>query len=279
MWLDNVVSYYTSHWDAVGKPTTLRNILLVKDPAYMPIIVKLRGLNRNDFDYEEKKRALKSKLPAFALNELENRRGRIVNKSGLIQLDFDYNAIKKYDIEELKRTLFDLPFIAFCSRSCCDGFYALALIAEPEKQVQYAERCFEVLIKYDIHPDTSKGRNANDLRYVSYDESKLLKHHPEALKIEKLHNCKPSVQRASKIYLDNNRLVQKGLKEIAEAPIGNRWPTVQKWAFTLGGIPGALEGIIQVISNSSQYSGYEKHCIKCAIDQYKYGSIKPLTAV
>jgi hypothetical protein len=36
-----------------------------------------------------------------------------------------------------------------------DGFYALALIAEPDKLSDYAEHCFEVLKDYGIQPDES----------------------------------------------------------------------------------------------------------------------------
>jgi hypothetical protein len=56
-----------------------------------------------------------------------------LNRTGLMQLDFDYESIKDYDIEKLELAVFDLPFTAFCGLSCSEkkGFYALVLVAEP----------------------------------------------------------------------------------------------------------------------------------------------------
>jgi hypothetical protein len=281
-WMDRPVSFYPGgHSDtSPGKALTLRQILLEEFVYWFPIITTLKNLDRNDPEYEKRKKALKGQLAAYALNLLESRRGKVLEYSGLMQLDWDYELIKDYDIDELMQAIFDLPFIAFCGKSCTgNAFYAFALIAEPEKLKEYAEHCFQVFDHYGIPVDTSKGRNYNDLRYVSYDCRMMIKDNPIPLKIKKFHTKKPVLSKTSytPVSIDGtDRRIIKGLQEIAEAPSGNRWPTVRKVAYTLGGIQGAsVDEIRQVIKNSSQYAGYEPHCIKCAEDSFNAGRNHP----
>jgi hypothetical protein len=284
-WMDRRVSFYPGgHSDtSSGKPITLRQILFEEFIYSFTQILALKKLDRNAPDFETKKKTLKGQLAAYALNELESRRGKVLNYSHLMQFDWDFENIRNYDIEELKAAIFDLPFIAFCGISCTGtGFYAFAEIAEPEKLKQYAEHCFLIFEKYSIPVDTSKGRNYNDLRYVSYDCRMMVKDDPQPLKIRRFFQ-KPVSKNvntvASKPITINgpDGRVQKALKEVSEAPTGNRWPTVRKAAYLIGGIPGTtVDDIKNVIRNSSQYAGYESHVFKCAEDSFNAGRQKPL---
>src|SRR5690349_5719420 len=174
-WLNKQVSLYSSHTDNAGRPVTLRSILFTQfamphKPKYqhkevndLDTIIQLRNLDPSAEDYKAKKLKLKSSLQCYTPAGLlkSKQKGNVIElkRSGVMQLDFDYNDIKDYDIEELKRCLFDLPFIGFCGRSCGgNGFYALALIAEPDRLSEYAEHAFEVLLDYGIKADTSKGK-------------------------------------------------------------------------------------------------------------------------
>lgn len=101
-----------------------------------------------------------------------------------MQIDIDAKDCAGYDIEELKQAVFALPFIAFVSLSCSgDGFYAIAAIAEPDRQREYAEHIFNVQEQYGLSCDRSKGRNYNDLRYCSYDANMLDRNDVEPLRI------------------------------------------------------------------------------------------------
>src|SRR5438067_12818486 len=92
LWLDSQVSYYPGgHSDtSSGVILTLREILLCEFIYSFPTIMALKKLNREDADYEAKKRKLKNQLAAYALNVLESRRGRVLSYSGLMQFDWDY---------------------------------------------------------------------------------------------------------------------------------------------------------------------------------------------
>ncbi len=190
-----------------------------------------------------------------------------------------------YDVEELKQCVFSsLPFIGFCSLSCSgDGFYALALIAEPEKLCDYAEHCFAVLLTYGIKADTSKGKKIENLRYLSYDNNMLIREDPEILHI-KHFNPKPAPKKihaytcSQKKFDSTHRLVKTGLQMVQEAQVGNRFPTVQKVAYTLGGLndKSVLGLIEQTIKNSSQFAGEEDKYCKCAEDCFNAGIEKPL---
>lgn len=290
-WMDKQVSLYTSHHDVIGRAATFRQILFSEFGDCFSIIYQLRQTEAayeagklDSADYKRKKAGLKSKLPGFAPAALLQQRtaGSVIEigRSGVMQLDFDYPDIKDYDIEELKQCVFSLPFIGFCSLSCSGkGFFALAMIAEPGRLNEYAERCFEVLLKYGIKVDSSKGKNVNDLRYLSYDANMLIRENPEVLKIEQFKTnttqkiIKPIVY-SKRTFNGENPFLRKGIDALRGVQVGNRWSTVQKVAYFQGKLfkdPNLIFGIRQAIESNGAFAGEEKKYLKCAEDCFKAG--------
>lgn len=283
-WKDKQVSLYTSHRDTGGRRRTLREVLFSDFGENISDIVKLRNLDRQAPDFETKKRELKNNLQCFALNELTNRQD-VVTYSGLMQIDFDKKDCANFDIEQLKQAVFSLPFVCFVSLSCSgDGFYAIAAIAEPVKQKEYALNIFDVLGSYGLTCDRSKGRNYNDLRYVSYDQNMLWRDEVEPLRIKHFKPvCKPVTpvnQYVQHKTFNGNHgaLIQSQINSIAGAQVGQRWHTVQAAAFTLGGISDGFNEIENAIYNNPAFSGQEQKYLKCARDCYQAGQKRPLTA-
>jgi hypothetical protein len=303
-WQDTQVSLYSSLADNTGRPATLRDILFTDFALPHEWYFKHHGLNKwlsgnyNDLETiidlrtremsKEEKMMLKATLQCFTPAGLlkTKKQGQIeeISRSGLMQLDFDYNDIQDYDIEELKQAVFSLPFVAFCGLSCTGkGFYALVQIAEPERLKEYAEHCFVVLKDYGITADTSKGRNLNDLRFVSYDSNMLVRENPETLKIKQFKTKKTVQQKINSTAFpsrsSSNALVSSTLAKVRNAVEGNRWQTVQQAAFTLGGLQDeALLGDLQeMIKHSSQFAGLEEKYCKCAADCFNAGKNRPLS--
>jgi hypothetical protein len=288
-WLDRQVSFYSTHADNIGRPATYRDILLTEFERDISTIIALRKLDKDAPGYEPAKKDLKAKLQCFTPAALlaTKAKGQLkeIHRTGIMQLDFDYKDIQDYDVEELKRCVFDLPFVAFCGLSVSgDGFYALALIDEPERLNEYAEHCFEVLESYGIKADTSKGKKPENLRYVSYDANMLIKDNPTPLRIKQFKAKKKplppkAVAAAGKVIeAQDNRLLVTGLNMIAGAEVGNRWQTVQKWAYTLGGIgdPSVISQIRDTINHAGQFAGMEDKYIQCAEVCFKAGTQKPI---
>ena len=294
--MDKKVSLYTSHRDNTGRPATYRQILLSDFGNDFPIIYKLRQLEKthdnqqvNDVDYKIQKAELKSKLQCFAPSALLKSRakGNIIeiNRTGIMQLDFDYADIQDYDIEELKQCVFNLPFIAFCGLSCTGkGFYALATIAEPERLNEYAEQCFLVFKQREIKPDTSKGRNVSDLRYLSYDANMLIREKPEILHIKQFKRQEAAKKVHSSTYIKkpftgSSALINKELQTLLKVNVGNRWQTVQKVSYTLGGLNDSsiLYRIKQAIESNGSFAGEEQKYFQCAEICFKAGTQTPLT--
>jgi hypothetical protein len=304
VWYDIIeAGLYSSHSDNYGIPATYRDILFGyfgKSHDYYDLdlrrtvgpvndletIMTLRSLDRNDPDYNEKKKALKKTLQCFTPAALLKckKRGQVevISRTGIIQLDFDYAEVCDYDLEELKQALFyGLPWIAFCSLSCSgDGIFALGMIAEPDRLSEYAETIFHVLEhEYGLKVDTSKGKKPENLRYLSWDERFLLRDYPETLKIPPL----PPKPKPKKVEYVNNTgasspLVLKGLKEIYNALPGYRCPTIQKWAYTLGGMQdrSVLSLIKQTIKEAPSYNGEEDEFLSIAEAQFTAGLNNPL---
>jgi hypothetical protein len=282
-WLDEYVSFYQSHTDLNGRPAKLRDILLSIDYKNFELINRLRGFKKEDSAAE--KRGIKNQLQAFTPSGLLKCRrkgeGEVLSRSGLLQFDFDAAGIKDFHIEDLKKAVFTLPFIAFCSLSCSGtGFFALALIAEPDKLREYALHCMDVFKKYGIGPDETKGRNITDLRYVSWDQNMLVRDYPEPLKITKLYSSKRPLVFPIETPSDSNKgesYIQKGLIEVKNARVGTRWETVQRVAYTLGGFNKGeyLEKIYQAIGTNSAFKGEEGKYFKCASDCFLAGQRLP----
>lgn len=295
MWLDKQVSLYTSPIDNIGQAATFRQILFSQSDKDLQAIKNIRQLEKkhedkqvNDLEYRKRKVELKSSLKCFSPASLLKSKasGKIIElkRSGVMQLDFDYPNIREYDIDELKACIFKLPFIGYCGLSCSGkGFYALALIAEPEKLREYAEHCFQILLTYGIKADTSKGRNITDLRFQSHDKTALIRENPTMLKILRFKAntttkaYSPGICTKKEISGDN-AILKKGIAALQNVLVGSRWETVQRVSFTLGGLgDDSIIGLImQAIENNESFYGEEKKYLKCAKNCFNAGLKSPL---
>ena len=289
MWLDKTVSLYSTHSDNTGKPATYRDIIFTKFAKDFSGILALRKLDRTTPDYKIKAKQFKSKLQCYTAAGLLKSKAAgnviVVHVNGVMQLDFDWDAICMYNIEELKACIFNLPFIGYCGLSCSGyGFYALALIAEPERLSEYAEHVFKVLLNFGIKADTSKGKKVENLRYISYDANALVRENPTALQLRPFKARLATLPPRPYNYPaagsnDSNALLNKGLRTLEQVISGERWPTVQKVAFTVGGLgnPVHLQKLIDAINSNSAFAGEEKKYINCAINRFNAGALQPLT--
>jgi len=299
-WLDKQVSLYKCPADNEGRAATLRDILFCEFGVDHDWYYKDHKLNKwiggvfNDLETiqdlrtramtKEEKVILKNTLQCFTPAALlkTKKRGQVeeIGRTGLMQIDFDYASIQDYEIEELKQAVFDLPFVAFCGLSCSgNGFYALAEIAEPDKLTEYAEHCFDVFIRYGIQPDTTKGRNIHDLRFVSYDSRMLIREEPKPLQIKQFRTKKKPIQTISTVKIEaSNKVISTGLNQIKDTIEGNRWQTIQRVAYTFGGLQDdtLLDQIKSIIYSSSQFAGLEAKYCQCAVDCFSAGKLNPL---
>jgi hypothetical protein len=290
-WLDKQVSLYESHFDNYGRAATFREILFTEFSYDLYTIIQLKELEMDDPGYELAKLALKEKLQCYTPAGLLacKAKGRVqeINRSGMLQLDFDYKDIYEYDIEELKRCVFNIPYVGFCGLSCTgNGFYALVQIAEPEKLEQYAEHLFQVLADIGIKVDRSKGKKVENLRYLSYDSNMLVRDNPNTLLIKNFRT-KPTTAKTPlkntnyKSNTSNNGLIDAYLYKIRKATKGERWDTVQHVSYTLGGIgdPSVIHSIKSEIEANPEFNGQEDKYCKCAEDCFAAGLLKPLKPV
>lgn len=183
-WLDLHTTLFYRSWCHTGEESTFRRVLLTRFHDSWAELWRLKHLDKTTPDYKDRKDELKLKLSCFtpaATIELRTKEKTIVGqRTGLFQLDFDYLS----DIEAMKKRVFALPFIAYCSTSCSgNGFYALAMIAEPDKLSHYGDHLFQAFKRQGIKVDTSKGRNVSDYRFVSYDCNMLIRDDPRPLQL------------------------------------------------------------------------------------------------
>lgn len=299
MWLDQQVSIFDTHTAQSGKPATLREVLFTLFAVPhggrndMDTIIDLRKLDPNDAEYDIKKRKLKSTMQGYTpaatmatrgLTEEEKKAGmkiedKVIARTGIVPIDFD--DLEQYDINEVKQAIGALPFVGYCGLSVSGrGLFALVLIAEPDRQREYAEHLFEVFNHYSIPPDTSKGRNVNDLRYVSYDSNPVINDYPEPLRIAIRAKKKPEANRPVTAYQSDEmkkaKAVNNAVSNISNAQVGQRWGIVQHWAYSLGGFGdiGLLDILQNAIKANPAFTGQEDKYFKCAADCFNDGKKK-----
>lgn len=296
MWHDQQVSLYSTHGDNVGRPATLREILFCEFAQDLDTIIDLRRLDPSAHNYKNRKKALKDTLQGYTPASLLTCRGltdeekdagmtideKVISRTGITSIDFD--QLEQYDINEVKQAIGALPFVGYCGLSASGkGLFAMVLIAEPERQREYAEHIFEVFKHYGIPPDTTKGRNVNDLRYVSYDSNPVINDCPEPLRIT--HRKPKAAPKPVKqqIYQSDEmkkaKAVNNAVSNIAKAQVGQRFEIVRHWSYALGGFgdSGLLEVVKDAIKATPAFTGQEHKYLKHADECFAAGSKKPFT--
>ncbi|MCH5690108.1 hypothetical protein LWM68_41295 [Niabella sp. W65] len=289
-WRDTQVSFYSTHQDRTGQILSLGDVLFSRFGDNMADIVALRSLDDSRTDYNAEKRRIKSSLACFSPSATLSNRTEVVSKTGIMQIDLDKSDIEQYDIDELKEAVFSLPFVFYVSLSCTgSGFFALALISEPERQKEYALHVFDVLETYGIKCDRSKGDKYNDLRYVSYDANALYRENVEPLRVKhfKAIPAPKRTRRTNTHAISQNTthaaLIQSQVNNILSAQVGQRWHTVQSAAYTLGGCVwkgldeySGLKAITDAIEFNTAFTGETEKYIKCAKDCFAAGKSSPM---
>lgn len=298
-WLDLTTSIFLCVADNYGEPATYREILFSHFgrphdwfiPKYGDPNEKWISGESNDLETmidirngvtDEKKVLLKQTLQCYTVSAnfkcKKKAAPELLHYNPILQLDFD--KLQDYDISEVRAAIFDIPFVGFCGLSVSGkGLFALILISEPEKLNEYAEHCFAVFNHYGLPPDTTKGRNYSDLRFVSYDANGLYREDPQPLKIKKFHTVKkpqPTKQQTT-ITLPEDALIRWAIKQVQQAEPGRRFETVRKTSYTLGGFGTGLDEIKHAINNSPQYVGVEGKYLTHAVEGFAAGQNKTLS--
>lgn len=295
-WLDIVISLYCCPADNYGTQRTFRQVILsdfaiphkwfFKDnetkewiSGYSSDLETMIDLRTGKVSKEEKpllKQTIQCYTPSGLYQCKKKGKEVLINCIPILQLDFD--NLDQYDIEEVKQAIFNLPFVAYVGKSVSgNGLFALVLIEEPDKLKEYAEHCFVIFKYYGLPVDTSKGRNYSDLRFVSYDGDMLIREFPTPLKIKQFYTPKEQPKKYTrKASVSGNGLISWAVREIQNAQIGNRFDTVRKVAYTLGGHGIGLNEIKTAITTSSQYTGLESKYLLHADEGYEAGQLKPI---
>lgn len=298
-WLDFTTRLFSCPADNYGRSRTFRQILFsdfaiehewfftVHDPHKRWIsessndlesIIQIRK-GVSDGDKILLKQTLQCYTPsANYKNKSKKESERIlIHTNPILQLDFD----KLDNLDKIKKAIFELPFVGYCGLSVSgNGLFALVLISEPDKLTEYAEHCFTVFDHCGLPADTTKGRNYNDLRFVSYDANGLCREYPQPLKIKRFHPVKKPKIEIQQSYgqVSDNVLIKWAVKQIQNAQEGHRFETVRKVSYTMGGYGFGLDEIKQAINSSPQYTGLESKYLLHSDEGFQAGQAKPLTA-
>ena len=132
---------------------------------YAPLIEQYRNTGE---------KSLKSKLPLVCVGaELQGGHSKhhIIQRTGWVAFDIDgkdNSSITNW--EDAKIYISKIKYTAFVSLSAsAKGVWGLIKVADPDKLDLHFEQLKKDFADYGITLDPTKGKNANDLRYYSFD--------------------------------------------------------------------------------------------------------------
>lgn len=201
----------------------------------------------------------------------------IINHNNIMCIDVDEEdnkeLFKKYDIEYIKKVIFDLNFVYSVSLSCRGkGFYFIVPIPDSNDISIYYTSMYYKLRKYGINID-KHCKDITRIRFISYDENILIKKDCEITvfnevseeqiieKKQELIRVKRVIQRHNKPYLDSQfKLLEKSVdymihKGYDTGKHWSDWATVGKYLKTFG--DAGKELFHRISQNSSGYRGYD----------------------
>lgn len=136
-------------------------------------------LREMEYHSEEQKK-FKSKFPCwfvggtFPLGKIEDK--DILDYSNVLAIDIDKKDNPTLDIENLSKTLFELPYVIMISKSISgQGIYVLLLIEDgryTKEYYNYIDKLWHS--KYNIEID-HQCKNIGRRRFLSYDDDLLIK--------------------------------------------------------------------------------------------------------
>lgn len=101
----------------------------------------------------------------------------LVRRTGWVALDIDQadNPHIK-DAAALRDEISKICYVAFSALSVSgSGVWALVKVANPDRQADHFDQLVKDFEYLNIQLDTSKGRNPNDKRFLSYDPNAVIK--------------------------------------------------------------------------------------------------------
>lgn len=101
----------------------------------------------------------------------------VVTRTGWIALDIDRKDNPYLtNAEHLRDEVAKISNIAFtCLSTGGEGVWALIKVANPDRQAEHFEMLLKDFKAFGITLDSSKGRNPNDARFISYDPGAIIK--------------------------------------------------------------------------------------------------------
>jgi hypothetical protein len=179
---------------------------------------------------------IKKGLPFVTVGGLFNggrRREHLIAKTGWIALDIDAKDNKHLPYaNELKLELSKIENLAAIGLSASgNGVWALIKVKYPERQKEHFSMIVNDFELFGIKLDRSKGGNANDARFYSYDPDIII--NPDFVIYDKLPQVKPlNNHRAGAEFIHSsnyvNAVVAKEIEAISLAREGERNNTLFK---------------------------------------------------
>ena len=162
------------------QPGGIAPLLRLIQPTNPATLVAIEAIRREPDPARRK--ALKSRLPAFTPSGQFTRRGaaHLVEHSGLIQFDIDYAENQHIgNFSDLKNEICNVPNVAYCGLSASgNGFWGLIPIAYPERHKGHYEAMRRGFERLGIVVD-NKCSDVSRMRYVAFDPEGYFNHSPD----------------------------------------------------------------------------------------------------
>lgn len=149
--------------------------------------------------HSKEQKAYKEQFPCwfvggiFPINKTEDK--DILKYSNILAIDIDKCDNPEIDIPDIKRKIFELPYVFLISKSISgEGIYVLVLLEDGKNTESYYKYLVKLWKqKFNINID-DKCTNIGRKRFISYDEEILIKSNDADIKEWKLKYIEPKIE-------------------------------------------------------------------------------------
>ena len=199
---------------------TVRDLIVTIPEILKEKIMQLRSLGYGTDKYKDRKKLFPNWVVSGTYPIKQINDNSTVEWSNIIAIDIDKSDNKENDLNEIRKKIFELPYVFAVLKSISgEGLYALILVEEGQYTKEYYKYLSRLWNKqYNLNIDT-QCNNISRKRFIGYDEEPLkwIKSDETEITPWKLKYIERQIEQPKKDYIhaskydNNDDLVRKAI--------------------------------------------------------------------
>ncbi len=141
--------------------------------TFLSVLESAKHKNEIELYRKSKNKSIKESLPCYTVSGTFSARNEdsLIEHSGVVCIDIDRKDNTDVEnFEEIKTLIQQIPYVAYCGRSCGgEGYFVLIPIENTDKHREHYNSLIEDFTRCDVQVDKS-CRNLSRTRIISFDD-------------------------------------------------------------------------------------------------------------